>query len=301
MGGTGKTPHVAFVLENIQTANTAVISRGYRRKSKQLIEGDKALHTSKDLGDEPMELLEKFEGNHFKMIVEGNRAKALKYLEQHDNHTDLVVLDDGFQHQYAQRDLNILLTEYNKPFYSDFVVPMGTLREQRNGAQRADIIIVTKCPEEVSLSNQKKIKNKITSYSSAKVLFSKIKYQGFLNQVDEKINLNLKKPYLLVTGIANPKLVYEYLKEVNILFETMKFSDHHNFSPKELKQIAEKSKKFEGIITTEKDWMRLREDTDLTTNSTPIFRLKIGVEFINTKQTEEFNNQINALTRLTGL
>ena len=185
MGGTGKTPHVAFILENTSNINTAVISRGYRRQSKNLIEGNKTLHTSNDLGDEPMELLEKFDGDDFKMIVESSRAKALKYLEQQESRTDLVVLDDGFQHQYAQSDLNVLLTEFNKPFYQDFILPLGTLRERRKGANRADIIIVTKCPENISQDDQKEIKTQIAAYSSAKVLFSRIKYKGFLDRADK--------------------------------------------------------------------------------------------------------------------
>lgn len=295
MGGTGKTPHVAFVLENTSNINTAVISRGYRRQSKKLIEGNKMLHSSKDLGDEPMELLEKFDGDDFKMIVEGNRAKALKYLEQQDSRTDLVVLDDGFQHQYAQRDLNVLLTEFNKPFYQDFILPMGTLRERRKGANRADIIIVTKCPENISQDDQKEIKTQITTYSSAKVLFSRIKYKGFLDRAEKDIKLEQNKMYLLVTGIANPNLIYKHLQDHNIKFESMKFADHHNFTSKELDQILKKSKNYNGLITTEKDWMRLREYPNITTSTAPIFRLKIGIEFINEEQNNEFNTQLNSL------
>jgi len=295
MGGTGKTPHVAFVLENTQHLKRAVISRGYGRKNKKLIEGNSAIHTSKDMGDEPMELLERFEGNHFKMIVEGKRAKALQHLESHDIPTDLVILDDGLQHQYAHRDLNVLLTEHNKPFYKDFVFPMGTLREHRNGAKRADIIIVTKCPENMSISDREEIISKITPYSSATVLFTKINHQGYLNRANEEIELNRHKHYLLVTGIANPKPLYKHLDDTNISYVPMKFPDHHNFSIKDLKEITEKSKDFEGIITTEKDWMRLRESLEILGKSKPIFRLKIGVEFIDAQQSKEFNEQLHSI------
>lgn len=295
MGGTGKTPHVAFILENISNIKAAVISRGYRRKSKHLIEGKKNIHTSKDLGDEPMELLDKFEGDYFKMIVEANRTKALKYLEQHKDSTDLIVLDDGFQHQYAKRDLNILLTEFEKPFYKDFIVPIGTLREQRKGAQRADIIIVTKCPKNINSRDQKKIKTKISSYSSAKILFTKVEHQGFLNQTNENIKLNRIKKYLLITGIANPNPIYKHLNETKIGFDSMRFSDHHNFTSTELEQILKKSKNYEGLITTEKDWVRLREFEDLKTSSTPVFRLKIGTKFITQEQNDEFKQHIKSL------
>ena len=96
-----------------------------------------------------MELLQKFEGSSFKMIIDGNRKNALRYLEMHKEKTNIVILDDGFQHQYVKRDLNILLTDYSNPFYKDLVLPLGELREHRKGAKRADIIIVTKCPKEL--------------------------------------------------------------------------------------------------------------------------------------------------------
>ena len=294
MGGTGKTPHVAFVLENLNGLNKAVISRGYGRKSKKLIEGNTKLHTSKDLSDEPMELLKRFEGKDFKMIVEGDRTKALKYLEQHKEKTDIVILDDGFQHQYAQRDLNILLTEYSKPFYIDFTAPMGTLRETRKGANRADIIIVTKCPEHVPIEIQNDFKNKIANYGSAKIFFSQIEYKGFLNSKDEKIELKTNKPYLLITGIANPKPIHNYLKETGIAFEALTFKDHHNFSKKEIQLIAEKSKNFEAVITTEKDWMRLRESELTSLTETNLLRLDMGIKIVGSEKQEEFLHQLGS-------
>jgi tetraacyldisaccharide 4'-kinase len=292
MGGTGKTPHVAFVLENLNGLNKAVISRGYRRKSKKLIEGNTQLHSSKDLGDEPMELLQKFEGKDFKMIVEGDRTKALKYLEQHAKKTDIVILDDGFQHQYVQRDLNILLTEYSKPFYMDFTVPVGTLRETRKGVDRADIIIVTKCPKHLPIEVQNDFKNKIANYGSAKIFFSQIEYKGFLNSKDEKIELNTNKPYLVITGIANPDPIHNYLIEIDLPFEAMTFKDHHSFSKKEIQLIAEKSKNFEGVITTEKDWMRLRESQLTSLTETNLFRLDMGIKIVGSEKQQEFLHQL---------
>ncbi|MCS5663004.1 MAG: tetraacyldisaccharide 4'-kinase [Flavobacteriales bacterium] len=294
MGGTGKTPHVAFVLENLNGLNKAVISRGYGRKSKKLIEGNTQLHTSNDLGDEPMELLKRFEGKDFKMIVEGDRTKALKYLEQHKEKTDVVILDDGFQHQYVQRDLNILLTEYSKPFYTDFTVPAGTLREPRKEADRADIIIVTKCPKHLPVEVQNDFKNKIANYGCAKIFFSQIEYKGFLNSTDEKIELKTNKPYLLITGIANPNPIHNYLKEIGLPFEAMTFKDHHNFNKKEIQLIAEKSKSFEGVITTEKDWMRLRESELRSLTETNLFRLEMGIKIMGSEKQEEFLHQLGA-------
>ena len=294
MGGTGKTPHVAFILEKLKTEKKAVISRGYGRRSKNLIEGSTQLHTSRDLGDEPMELLQKFEGTDFKMIVEGNRTKALQYLEQQKEKTDIVILDDGFQHQYAQRDLNILLTDYNKPFYTDFIVPMGTLRENRKGAERADIIIVTKCPNNLSAIEQNNLKNKIARYSSAKIFFSKITYQGLINKHNKTEPLDPNKKYLLVTGIANPTPIFDYLNENKIHFAAKKYSDHHNFSKKEIQDILKKSENCDALITTEKDWMRLKETKLPNTIAIDIFRLKIEIQFINSEQNINFKEQIKS-------
>jgi len=294
MGGAGKTPHVALILENLTTEKKAVISRGYGRKSKNLIEGSTQLHSSRDLGDEPMELLQKFEGTDFKMIVEGNRTKALKYLEQQKDKTDIVVLDDGFQHQYAQRDLNILLTDYNKPFFTDFIVPTGTLRENRKGAKRADIIIVTKCPKNLSVEKQNYLKNKIDQYSSAKIFFSLITYHGLINNQNKTETLNPNKKYLLVTSIANPSSIYEYLVENKIHFAAKKYSDHHNFSKKEIKDIIKKSENCDALITTEKDWMRLKETELPNAIAIGIFRLKIEIQFINSEQSTNFKEQIKS-------
>ena len=295
MGGTGKTPHVAYILEHFRKRHTTVISRGYRRKSKHLIEGNKELHTSQDLGDEPMELLDKFNGEHFKIIVENSRVKALKHIENQTQPTELILLDDGYQHRYADRHLNILLTEYNKPFYNDFVLPMGTLRESRTGAKRADVIVMTKCPKDISLDIQEKIKEKIKKYSSAIILFSQIEYDGFENQKDEVIKLNKDKTYLLVTGIANPQPIYQSLSDAMIQFESMKFPDHHHFSQKDLQNISQKAQEFEGIITTEKDWMRLRETDLIRSKSLDIFRIKMGVNFINPQQNKAFRDQLESV------
>ena len=140
MGGSGKTPHVALILEHLTDYNKAVISRGYGRKNKVLIEANSEINSTKDTGDEPMELLQKFEGSSFKIIIDGNRKNALRHLEMHKEKTDIVVLDDGFQHQYVKRDLNILLTDFSNPFYKDLVLPLGKLREHRKGGKNSELI-----------------------------------------------------------------------------------------------------------------------------------------------------------------
>ena len=290
LGGTGKTPHVAYISALLSDKKIAVISRGYGRKKSNLIVGDTRLHTSADIGDEPMELLSKFEGENFKMLIEGNRKKALQYIEEEFPNTKLVVLDDGFQHRYVKRNLNLLLTDFNNLFYKDFIVPVGNLRESRNGAKRADAIIVTKCSSSISLEAREQIKKQLARYINASVYFSKITYKGFKNEHGHKINTN--KSYLVVTGIAKPSPIFNYLKKQNINFESLIFSDHHNFSSKDLQKIVLKSKKSNGIITTEKDWMRLKETKLKRLNTIEVYRLEIGITFVGEGETNRFEKHI---------
>ena len=295
MGGTGKTPHVAYLIEQFINKNTAVISRGYKRKSTGLIEGDRHKHTALELGDEPMELLQLFDGPKFKMIVESSRTKALKYLETHQSKTDLIILDDGYQHRYVQRDFNILLTDYNKPFFQDDIIPLGTLREIKENANRADIILITKCPNNITEKIQVDFKTQISNYSTAKTFFTKIEYRGLINSNNEIEQIDKTKKYLLITGIANPQPIYEYLAENKIHFAAKKYSDHHSFSKKEIQHLIKKSENCDAIITTEKDWMRLKETNLAEAISIEVLRLSIGIKFVDSEQENTFNKLIKSL------
>ena len=297
MGGSGKTPHVALIIEHLTDYNKAVISRGYGRKNKVLIEANSQIHNTKDTGDEPMELLHKFEGSSFKMIIDGNRKNALRHLEMHKEKTDIVVLDDGFQHQYVKRDLNILLTDFSNPFYKDLVLPLGELRERRKGAKRADIIIVTKCPKDLIPAIENKIKKRICSYSSATVFFTKISYEGLINHNNRTTSLDTRKKYLLITSIANPNSIYEYLNENKVQFTAKKYRDHHNFTKTQIQEIITISKKHDAVITTEKDWMRLKETELVNAVSLDILRLRMTIEFIHSKENLKFKDQIISLIK----
>mgnify|MGYP006111185825 CR=1 FL=1 len=128
MGGTGKSPHVEYLIRLLKRkSKIATLSRGYGRKRKDLIIADSKIHTTRDIGDEPMELLAKFEGDNFTMVVDGDRVKAIKRIEKEHAETQVIILDDGFQHRYVKRNLNLLLTDYNQLFYNDFIIPFGTM------------------------------------------------------------------------------------------------------------------------------------------------------------------------------
>ena len=297
MGGSGKTPHVALIIEHLTDYNKAVISRGYGRKNNVLIEANSEIHSTKDTGDEPMELLQKFEGSSFKMIIDGNRKNALRHLEMHKEKTDIVILDDGFQHQYVKRDLNILLTDFSNPFYKDLVLPLGELRERRKSAKRADIIIVTKCPKDLIPVIENKIKKRIYCYSSATVFFTKISYEALINHHNKTTSLDTKKKYLLITSIANPNSIYEYLNENKVQFTAKKYRDHHNFTKTQIQELINISGQYDAIITTEKDWMRLKERELVNTLSLNILRLRMKMEFIHSKENLKFKDQIISLIK----
>jgi tetraacyldisaccharide 4'-kinase len=229
------------------------------------------------------------------MVVDGDRVKATKRIEKEHAETQVIILDDGFQHRYVKRNLNLLLTDYNQLFYNDFIIPFGTLREPRKGVKRADAVLITKCRPYIDSKERAKIRTQLSKYSNAPVYFSKISYEGFINEKNKTINYN--DSYLVVTGIAKPAPIFEYLKEQSIKFDSITFGDHHNFSTKEIKQITKKSKPYKGIITTEKDWMRLKETKLKELCSVEIFRLQIGIHILEDKDKLAFEKQINRLLK----
>ena len=177
------------------------------------------------------------------------------------------------------------------------VLPLGELREHRKGAKRADIIIVTKCPKELIPAIENKIKKRIHYYSSATIFFTKISYEGLINHHNKTTSLDTKKKYLLITSIANPNSIYEYLNENKVQFTAKKYRDHHNFTKTQIQEIITISKKHDAIITTEKDWMRLKETELVNAVSLDILRLRMKIEFIHSKENLKFKDQIISLIK----
>jgi tetraacyldisaccharide 4'-kinase len=261
VGGTGKTPQIEYLIRLLKDDyKLAVISRGYKRHSKGFVLADQSA-TPQSIGDEPYQIHQKF--NDITVAVDEKRARAIRKVL--DNFSpDVILLDDAFQHRSVKAGLNILLTPFYNPFFNDYVLPAGNLRERRQNAKRADLVIVTKSPELIEVSKKNKITSQINRYTKAPVFFSSIAYSPFvLNEKDQKTLKDLKDyGILLVTGIANPKPLLTYLSEKNLNFESLKFGDHHYFSAADIKGIMQKfdslkaSKKI--ILTTEKDYVRLK-------------------------------------------
>lgn len=252
VGGTGKTPMIEFLVSLLKKEfKVAVLSRGYRRKSLGFILADSDTSVEA-LGDEPFQIYTKFP--EITVAVDADRQNGISILED-KKCADLILLDDAFQHRKVRPDFSILLTAYGNLYTDDWYLPTGNLRDSKQQAKRADVIVVTKCPTAMSEAERKSIEHKLNPESHQRLLFSRLSYSTMLKGSDGDIHLEgLKhKKITLVTGIANPEPLLAHLKKEGVVFDYMRFKDHHFFTENELNQLREK----ECILTTEKDYARL--------------------------------------------
>lgn len=292
MGGTGKSPHTLYLWGFLkQNHEVAILSRGYGRQTKGLIEVEQK-HTSTEVGDEPL-MFKKRVGDHAQVIVSESRENGVDFIRS-CRENSVILLDDAFQHRKVQAGFSILLTDYNNPFYADHVVPAGTLREWKCGKNRADCIIVTKCPESLPESEKQIISQKLNfggRENKKQVFFSQIIYGDLISfgkEISEQTNV------LLVTGIANPQLLKNHLKRF-CKVESIIFPDHHQFTSLDLAKIYTKFDTFTSqnsiIVTTEKDFVRLETIlTDSDKQKYPWYYQSIAVKL---DKEEEFNTLIN--------
>lgn len=266
VGGTGKSPQIEYLMRLLKdNYKIAVLSRGYKRKTEgfQLVNDT---HTAEDVGDEPLQFYKKFK-NDITVAVDADRTNGIQQLLQNDIPPQVVLLDDAYQHRKVTASSYILLTKYNDLYVDDFLLPTGNLRESRRGAKRAKVIVVTKCPENLSKAAQEKIVRKINPKSYQKVFFTTIAYDENLKGTEELAVSDLKeKEVLLVTGIANPKPLLNFLEEKGVSFKHLNFPDHHNFTQQDIENIKKSFEELPSeqkiILTTEKDYMRLEGKID---------------------------------------
>lgn len=258
-GGTGKTPFVEYLLRLLASSyNIAVISRGYGRKTKgyRLVDPQ---GRAEEFGDEPLQMAKKFPNVLFAVCE--SRNKAIEIIEAEYPAINLVLLDDAYQHRYTARDFNILLTEYNRPFFKDRVLPFGLLREYRQGYKRADCIVVTKCPP-LEERERKDFAEKLKPLPDQRIFFSEIHYRlpYLLNDESRKLNLS-EHSVVLFTGISNNSHIISYLKSKTLLLGTISYNDHHNFSQRDRLHILHRFRKLGKtdsiLLTTEKDAGRI--------------------------------------------
>lgn len=259
VGGTGKSPHVAWLASQLMNNyHVAILSRGYGRKSKGFV---KVSATSKahTVGDEALYYKTRFRNAVEVAVCEKRVVGAKRLLETHPD-LDIIILDDAYQHRYLERDINILLTDYHRPFYRDFVLPAGRLREFSSGKNRADMVVMTKCPDRLEASEKKKIIGRMKLKTAIPVYFSSVVY-GEMVAFHDQFPFELPEKILLVTGIANPQPLEEYLSKIASV-STVRFKDHHDFTLGEIERIHNLFDTFvedqKCIVTTSKDYVRLK-------------------------------------------
>lgn len=255
-GGTGKTPMIEFLIKSLKDhVKLATISRGYGRKTRGFKRADDA-DTASTIGDEPLQFYKKF-GEEITVSVCEERILAVPSLLLDDDSLAVFLLDDAFQHRQAGRDFDIMLSDYNHPFYKDFVLPTGNLREPRKGAGRADVIIITKCPPDLDDQKKGSITQSVRLYNQlASVYFSHISYLPIVPVFNKA---KASKEIVLLTGVAKAQPIANYLRLTYNVQEHLEYPDHYSFRERDLEDIRKKldSLGLKTLVTTEKDMVRL--------------------------------------------
>jgi len=260
VGGTGKSPMVEYLVQRLKDHfKVATLSRGYKRKTKgYALAGDHT--TALDIGDEPMQFHLKFPG--VPVAVGEERMVAIPQLLHDRPGIQVIILDDAFQHRTIDAGLNILLTDYNNLFTSDFYLPTGDLRDLKSSYKRADIIVVTKCKSDLSVEEADKTRKEIDPLPHQQLFFTTIQYRQPYHITNlSDFELEADTEVLLVTGIANPQPLKKLLEQHSSTYNLLQFRDHHIFRIDDLVDIKRRFEKIEAankiILTTEKDAMRL--------------------------------------------
>lgn len=258
VGGTGKTPHVQYIIQLLDGMEIASLSRGYKRKSKGFVLAN-AETTVSELGDEPFLLHRRFPNLH--VAVCEKRVEGVQKLLERVPFLKTIVLDDAFQHRYIKPGLQILLIDYNRPLWHDHVFPVGFLREGKYAVSRADVVIITKCPETLSGNEVETYKNRL-GLTRQKLFFSTMEYGSVYEfntkQLYDNQDFFAQRKLCLVTGIAEPKPLEQYIQSFGNHVETKSYPDHYSYSETDVKELSALSSEFE-IVTTEKDVYKLAE------------------------------------------
>ena len=280
VGGTGKTRMIEYLIRLLHNDyKIATLSRGYKRNTRGFVVAD-ATSKASSIGDEPFQFYKKFKD--IIVSVDADRQNGIARLRDLQPQPNVILLDDAFQHRKVKAGFNILLTAYGNLFTDDWLLPTGNLREPKSGAKRANVIVVTKCPNNLSESEKKSIVEKIKPLQYQSVFFSSIVYSKMVyNLKGEKSLEELKsKPIRLVTGIANAQPLVEYLKSEGLNFEHLNFKDHHEFSENDIQNLKSK----QCILTTEKDYVRLQPHF---ANDDQLYYLPIETQIDNDLQFQE--------------
>lgn len=295
VGGTGKTPHTEYLVRLLQSEGigpVAVLSRGYKRKSKGFVLATPGI-TAQQLGDESYQLYSKFPG--LIVAVDAHRRNGIKRLLELPQPPAVIILDDAFQHRYVRAGLNICLTSYARILYKDKLLPAGRLREPQKSIRRADLVVVTKCPAHLRDEERTSIEGNLPTTFEQPIFYSSFRYLRLINMASgQETDIDYSSRIILVTGIADPSVIEQYIQTRYRLIDKLTFDDHHHFTDKDLHAIRQrldlinKDNRDEYsdsdqavIITTEKDAARLHDHPALTPElKEKIFILPAEVYFI---------------------
>lgn len=298
VGGTGKTPHVEYLINLLQNDyKIAILSRGYKRKTSGFIKATED-STAFDIGDEPLQY--KTKNPTIDVCVDADRVAGIKKMLDFAEPPSVVILDDAFQHRALNCELKIVISEYTDLFINDCMMPAGFLRESKRGIKRADIIIISKTPDKTTAVELRNTIKDIKPLAHQHLFFTWLRYgelRGFQNPLDTIDTLNDLFRYRVVvfTGIGNPNPLITYIKEYSSNVKHIRYPDHHQFTIQDIADVRAKLDSIEGgnkiVVTTEKDAMRLHA-TDLQdiANTLPLYVLPIEVDFKD--KTQEFNDTI---------
>lgn len=293
VGGTGKTPLTELIIRHLEkTQRCALLSRGYGRKTRGvIIAGETANYTS--IGDEPMQIKSKFK--NLLVAVAEKRREGMKAILQQPNPPKVVVLDDAFQHRYVKPGLSVVVMDYYRPLWKDFCLPAGNLREPKKGLHRANLFVVNKCPEGLTTQEASVIQKKLKINHADTLFFTAIEYGQptpltLQSKTFSELITESGKSIIAIAGIGNPEPFFNRVKTYNVPLTTLMFSDHHDFSPSDLKKMEvlcfdEKGKE-SLLLTTEKDAIRLASLTNISNQLLKnIWYIPIELKFLFGAQT----------------
>lgn len=297
VGGTGKTPHTQYVINMLKRDfHVAVLSRGYGRKSdgyQSVLQTDLQRRNAETFGDEPF--MTHLRHPDVPLAVDGDRVEGLRHLLSENPDTEVVVLDDAYQHLRFRPTYHILLTEYDRPFRPDMPMPAGKLREFPYAARYADVVVVTKVTDNTAV-DESVWRRRLRLLPQQPLFFTRFRYEEPkpVNKAAQDLDFEKIRDVVVLTGIAHPKPLLQYLEKKYTIEGHYEFPDHHTYTEKEIQSIYNQHFNNVGehtvLVTTEKDWMRLQSEHIINIVSLlPVFVICVEVEFLTDTQKDRFN------------
>ncbi len=287
IGGTGKSILVDYLINLFKSDyHITTLSRGYNRDTKGYIHAN-SRSTAYEIGDEPFQFYSKHP--EINVVVCEDRRKGMNIILKKLPQTELCIWDDIYQHRFVKPGLMILTTTYDKPYTKDKILPLGKLRESVSSSKRADVIIINKCPENISNVERERFTNSLNLFEHQKVYFSSLTYNEKIKSKSTSLNVSdlEKNEFILVTGIADSSYLVKFLNDRDLVFTHLKYKDHYNYSKPSIDKIKRISKG-KYILTTEKDFGKLK----LKIDSNNLFYIEVSIKFLNDDNELGFNDTI---------